>query len=213
MNFLAHCLIGEQAADQADLTPALVAGGFLGDFIKGPVPPELPHALALGVRLHRRVDAYSNRHPGIRRSTGRFPPELRRIAPILLDILCDHLLSRRWDEFHPNALADFTARVYRHVDDHGRWLPAHGRRFLDYARERDLLQRYGDWSVTAASLRSITRRLARSDLDPLLEAALPPLLPSLEADFCRYFPDIIDHARGWIADGAPKPHAQKAAES
>ncbi|MGE0621810.1 MAG: ACP phosphodiesterase [Pseudomonadales bacterium] len=199
MNYLAHCLIGELAAGEADLTPALVAGGFLGDFVKGPVPTDMPKELALGVRLHRRVDAYSNRQPDIRQSTDRFPPELRRIAPILVDILCDHLLSRRWDEFHPAALPDFTEDVYRHLDDHSRWLPARGRQFLDYARERDLLLRYGDWSVTAASMRSITRRLGRSELDPLLAAAIPPMLDALEADFRRYFPDILRHARTWVA--------------
>jgi acyl carrier protein phosphodiesterase len=199
VNYLAHCLIGEQATVDADLAPALVAGGFLGDFVKGPVPAGMPVELALGVRLHRRVDAYSNRHAVIRKSADRFPPELRRIAPILVDILCDHLLSRRWEEFHPQTLPDFTDRVYRQLDDHSHWLPARGREFLDYARGRDLLRRYGDWSVTAASLRSITRRLGMSRLDPLMDAAVPPLLGDLGSDFRDYFPDILEHARDWIA--------------
>ncbi len=199
MNYLAHCLIGELAGTEADLAPGLIAGGFLGDFVKGPVPEDMPWPLALGVRLHRRVDAYSNRHPVIRRSTDRFAPELRRIAPILVDILCDHLLARSWDEFHQQALMDFTARVYRQVDEHGQWLPLHGRRFLDYAKERDLLRSYTDWTATAAAMRSITRRLRRSELDPLLERTVPPLLPDLETDFRDYFPDIIRHAANWTA--------------
>ena len=199
MNYLAHCLIGEQAATEAE-SSALVAGGFLGDFIKGRVPADMPPELALGVRLHRRVDAYSNRHAAIRRSTRRFPPELRRIAPILVDILCDHLLSLSWSEFHPASLPGFTGRIYRAVGEHGHWLPVRGRRFLAYARERDLLGSYSDWSVTAGSMRSITRRLDRSELDPLLESEIPPLLPALAADFRIYFPDIVDHARGWTAD-------------
>lgn len=199
MNYLAHCLIGAQATNEPGMTPALVAGGFLGDFIKGPVPADMPFPLALGVRLHRRVDAYSNRHPVIRTSVERFPAELRRIAPILVDILGDHLLSRRWQEFHAADLAGFTRRIYRDVDEHDRWLPARGQQFLAYARERDLLGHYADWSVAAASMRSITRRLGRSELDPLLDEAVPPLLADLELDFHGYFPDIIEHACGWIA--------------
>lgn len=202
MNFLAHCLIGSRAANAEAGTPsaeALLAGGFLGDFVKGRVPEEMPAPLAMGVRLHRRIDAYSNQHPDIRTSCDRFPSELRRIAPILVDILCDHLLSIRWADYHHEQLPGFTDSIYTQVSEHDDWLPESGHRFLAYARERDLLARYADWSVTSGAMRSITRRLKRSDLDPLLAEALPPLLGTLEEDFQRYFPDILGHAREWVA--------------
>ncbi len=200
MNFLAHCLIGARAAatDQ-DTARALVAGGVLGDFIKGPVPSGMPGELALGVRLHRRVDAYSNQHPGIRASSGRFPAELRRLAPILVDILCDHLLSRHWETFHHDSLPAFTAGIYTAVAGHREWLPDVGHRFLAYARERDLLASYADWDVVSGALRSITRRLDRSDLNPLMDQTIPPLLADLERDFLDYFPEILEHARIWVA--------------
>ena len=198
MNFLAHCLIATRAAHRTE-DAALVAGGFLGDFIKGPLPQEMPRGLALGVRLHRRIDAYSNQHPGIRTSSRRFPAELRRIAPILVDVLCDHLLSSRWEEFHAASLPGFTTHIYDVVASHEEWLTDNGHRFLAYARERDLLASYADWEVVLGALRSITRRLGRNELNPLLERAVPALLADLEADFVSYFPDIIDHARFWVA--------------
>jgi acyl carrier protein phosphodiesterase len=202
MNFLAHCLIGSRAAgDEAGLpgAGALLAGGFLGDFVKGRVPETMPADLALGVRLHRRVDAYSNQHPDIRASCDRFPADLRRLAPILVDIICDHLLSRAWSDYHDQELSRFTDTVYREMAAHQDWLPEAGVQFLDYARERDLLARYGDWSVTESAMRSITRRLKRPELNPLLGEAVPPLVNALEADFRRYFPDILEHARDWVA--------------
>ena len=208
MNFLAHCLIGSRAAgDQPDApsAAALLAGGFLGDFVKGQVPAEMPTDLALGVRLHRRVDAYSNQHPDIRTSSDRFPPELRRLAPILVDILCDHLLSRTWADYHDQEISHFTSAIYREVAAHADWLPDTGMQFLDYARERDLLARYGDWSVTEGAMRSITRRLKRPELNPLLAEAVPPLLDDLEADFHRYFPDILAHASDWVAQAHQDP--------
>ena len=198
MNFLAHCLIGAQAIDGWQ-DPALIAGGFLGDFIKGRIPVDMPAPLARGVRLHRRVDAYSNQQPDILQSCDRFPSELRRIAPILVDIICDHLLARRWSDFHAGTLKSFTAEAYAEVAAHGEWLPESGHRFLNYASRRDLFARYDDWSVTCAAMRSITRRLGRSELDPMLESSIPPLLVALEADFLRYFPDILDHASDWVA--------------
>ena len=98
VNFLAHCLLGHPHE-------ALMAGGFIGDFVKGPVPETLPPELQAGVRLHRRVDAVSNRLPGIRTSVGRLDPELRRVGPVLLDILGDHCLATRWDRHGHGDLA------------------------------------------------------------------------------------------------------------
>lgn len=197
MNFLAHCLIGATAGGRTEGTELLV-GGFLGDFIKGRIPDEMPQPLARGVKLHRRVDAYSGRQPQIRISCNRFPPELRRIAPILVDIIGDHFLARHWAEFHLDPLDTFTAATYQAVGSHSNWLSTPGIRFLDYARNHDLLGAYQDWSVVSSAMRSITRRLKKTELDPIMEVTTTALLADLEADFLEYFPDMIDHATDWI---------------
>ena len=75
MNFLAHCALAGADED-------LIVGSFLGDFVKGPISTDLPTGVQRGVRLHRRIDAYSNMQADIRVSVERFPAELRRIAPV-----------------------------------------------------------------------------------------------------------------------------------
>ena len=159
----------------------------------------MPADLARGVRLHRRIDAFSNQHPDIRLSCQRFPAELRRIAPILVDIICDHLLARRWNQFHHEPIESFTATAYQQVADQGEWLSESAWRFLDYARDQDLFAGYHDWSATISAMRSITRRLGKQELDPLMDEATPTLLPGLELDFLRYFPDILEHSAEWVA--------------
>jgi hypothetical protein len=58
-------------------------------------------------------------------------------------------------------------------------------------------------------MRSITRRLGRTELNPLIESAVPSLLPALEDDFQRYFPDILAHAGDWVAaETASRPDAR-----
>lgn len=197
MNFLAHSLIADLAPARSH--PDLVAGGFLGDFVKGPVPEDLPPALAAGIRLHRRIDAYSNGQPGIRTSCARFPDELRRFAPVFVDVIADHLLARRWSRFCDVPLAAFTAGVYRAIEQHAELLPEHGRRFFDYMAAEDLLAGYADADVMLRSLRSVTRRLRRISLDDPLTATVVRELPGLEADFLDYFPDIVAHAGAWLA--------------
>lgn len=197
MNFLAHCVIPDRAVSQTH--PDLVAGGFVGDFLKGPVPDHLPPALAAGVRLHRRIDAYSNRHPGIRASCDRFPPPLRRFAPIFVDVIADHLLARHWQRFHPAPLPAFTAEVYEAIRPHVNRLPEDGVRFYRYMSEADLLRGYEDPAVMQRGLASIGRRLGRPQLNQGLAEVVTARLPALEADFLEYFPDLVSHAREWLA--------------
>lgn len=198
MNFLAHCLIGAKA--QENENPELIVGGFLGDFIKGPVPAHLPADLALGVRLHRRIDAYSNQHPGIRASCARFPPQLRRMAPIFVDIIADHCLARQWSLFSDDPIDAFTQRTYGQIDQYRDWLSEGGARFFRYMSEEDLLARYQHPEVMHQGLRSITRRLDREHLNDELRATTTEHLARLEEDFLEYFPDMLDHARGWVRD-------------
>lgn len=196
MNFLAHCLIPERALD--DTHPDLIAGGFLGDFVKGPVPDTLPEMLALGVRLHRRIDAYSNQHPGIRVSCERFPGGLRRFAPIFVDVVADHLLARHWLNFHPDPLETFTAQAYAAIRPHFTRLPATGQQFFTYMSDADLLARYREPAAMHRALRSITERLRREELNPALGVAVDTHLDGLEADFLEYFPDLVRHAANWL---------------
>jgi acyl carrier protein phosphodiesterase len=196
MNFLAHCLIPDRA--RHDTHPDLIAGGFLGDFLKGPVPHGLPGELRTGVRLHRRIDAYSNQHPGIRASCARFPAELRRFAPIFVDVIADHLLARNWQRYHPEPLESFSADAYAAIDSRVDLLPERGVRFYRYMREHDLLTRYRDESAMYQGLRAITRRLDHRHLDDRVAAVVAERLSELDADFSAYFPDLIDHAAAWL---------------
>ena len=196
MNFLAHCAIADRAPERAH--PDLIAGGFLGDFVKGPVPESLPATLATGVRLHRRIDAYSNEHSGIAASCGRFEAPLRRFAPIFVDGVADHLLARHWTRFHPRPLEQFTAETYQAIDRHAHRLPPAGLRFFDYMREADLLARYQGREAMERGLGAVLRRLRREALTAEAIAAVETLLPALEADFLDYYPDLVTHAAGWL---------------
>jgi acyl carrier protein phosphodiesterase len=196
VNFLAHCLIADKATDEE--LPELVAGGFLGDFIKGTVPTALPWSLALGVRLHRRIDAFSNQLPGITRSCDRFPKPLRRLAPAFVDVIADHCLARHWHNFSDEPLESFSARAYGEIGNQHVWLSANGKRFFDYMRDVDLLSGYREAGVMHRGLTSITRRIDQQHLDGELAQTVDELLDRLEQDFLDYFPELLQHGRTWV---------------
>lgn len=190
MNFLAHCLLGHPHE-------ALMAGGFIGDFVKGPVPDTLPAELQAGVRLHRRVDAVSNRLPGIRTSIQRLDPELRRVAPVLLDILADHCLAMRWDRHGHGDLKAFSGSAYRAIDGYASHLPASGRRFFRRMREVDLFVRYLEPETPLRAMEYVLERLRHAHLAPKLDHLVGVGLPSLMDDFDGYFPELRSAVVDW----------------
>ena len=194
MNFLAHCLLAQPGAGS-------IAGGVLGDFVKGSIPESLPRELATGIRLHRRIDSFSNRLQEMKVSVARFDPALRRAAPVLLDILADHCLTLTWGCYADEDLRDFTARVYAAIETYGDQVPARGRDFVSRMVETDLLARYDDPEVIERAMAHVLLRLRldhlRDRLRPLLESDLPPLID----DFRVYFPLLRAFAAAERASG------------
>jgi acyl carrier protein phosphodiesterase len=200
MNFLAHCTL-------ASAHPELLVGGFLGDFVKGPVP-DLPGELSAGIRLHRHIDAYSHRQADLRRSAERFGPELRRYAPIFVDLIADHFLARDFDTIHQAELSTFTDTAYQCIGDHRRHLSNDAERFYEHARHRDLFAAYQEPLVLERTIERIAQRLRRPELTAQVMSRLAGIERALAADFARYYPALQTQTTIWLQDhwqGQPKP--------
>lgn len=183
MNFLAHCLLAWPGQ-------GWIAGGVLGDFVKGRVPDSLPPELRAGVRLHRRVDTISNRLAAVKPSIGRFDGQLRRAAPVLLDIVADHCLALTWPRYANVALSEFAAEVYAALRRFDTYVPDSGRPFIKRMIDSDLLARYGEAAVRDRALQYVLSRLRLTHLSPELASLLDAQLPAFVDDFHGYFPKL-----------------------
>jgi hypothetical protein len=54
--------------------------------------------------------------------------------------------------------------------------------------------------VLYRTLESVSRRLKRPELNDGLEPLVAGLMPDFEQDFLAYFPDLLAHARDWLAE-------------
>jgi len=195
VNFLAHCLVADRATNGDAM---MIAGGVIGEFVKGQVPENWPEGLIHGVRLHRRLDAFSNQLASLKVSARRFPAPLRRFAPIFVDIIADHCLARQWGTQSIEPVTEFSQRCYRAINPQRARLSERHGTFLDWMTERDLLASYADWSTVERALHSITRRLERSDLNAQVSLVVRHQLEDFEADFAIYFPELVQHATEWV---------------
>ena len=212
MNFLAHCALASDASEhwpKGELRlEGLLAGAVLADFSKGLIPKALPAELQTGIRLHRRIDAYSNQHPAIKDACASFPPALRRYAPIFMDILADYYLSLAWDDYYCAPRTVFSLQCYEACDQYASHpeyaASAHLRRFIHYMRETDLLGSYHQWSHVERGLHSVMRRLGQESLLPEVIAACLAQHDSGQSAFRIYFPDLRQQLTTWSSLMNPK---------
>ncbi|WP_192036994.1 ACP phosphodiesterase [Halomonas sp. YLGW01] len=180
MNFLAHAWLAHHGSDD------FLYGNLIADGVKGSDLSAWPLSVAAGIRHHRRVDALVDHHPRTLAARGRAPEGLGRYAPIALDLVWDHFLSR--------LLADDTAqqalivRCYRLLD--AQPAPARLAAMVPVLVEQDWLNRYADFGFTCRAIAGIGQRLSGpnrlAELLPWLDADYS----SLEADFRLLWPDM-----------------------
>lgn len=203
MNFLAHCSLAHDAASiwscSEEQRRGLLAGAVIGDFVKGTIPTQWPVALQAGARLHRKIDALSNVNLAIRTNCDRFPKNLRRLAPIFVDLLADHCLSLQWSSQYNVAIKAFSDECYEAIGEYELYMSPQARRFSDYMKDVDLLANYHEWRHIQRGLHSVLRRLRQEQLLEEVESISLTLLADTHDDFSNYYPELRGAWRNWNA--------------
>lgn len=194
MNYLAHLFLSGS-------DPEMMLGGLLGDFVKGPLKREWPQRVEQGIRLHREIDAFTDRLPVIQQSVARLGPQMRRVGGIAIDLCYDHFLARHWQQFHFEPLPDYCQGVYRLLRHHHASLPPNAQRFSQRARQYRLLESYAEFEILETALCRIAKRLSR----PTPLASCYPHMArhydQLEADFFQALPQLQDFAGSRLPAG------------
>ena len=160
----------------------------MGDFVKGRVPTSLPSELARGVRLHRHLDSTSNRMPEMRQSYVHFGTELRRPAPVLLDLIADHVLAVQWCRYGVGELTQFTTTCYKAIDHYP--LPLNSQnQFL-----------FSTMDVIERAMFYILKRLRFDRFEKHLHQIVETRFDNFCQDFHQYFPLLRNVAQTFIAE-------------
>ena len=190
VNYLAHAWLARHSDDA-------ILDAILGDFVFGQSGlQDWPPAVRAEIVRHRRIDLYTDAHPAVVVARGLFDDAgLRRYAGIVLDVHFDHCLARHWQRWNDAPLADFTARVYRVLDEHRDELPSRLRAIAPRMAAHDWLGSYVQRGNVDHAVRGIATRLSRNG-DKLV-ACLDVLRVEearIDAAFEAFFPDLVDAA-------------------
>jgi len=191
VNYLAHLYL-------AGAPGAFRVGNLAGDFLRGRVENSgLSPAMQAGVRLHRHIDSFSNRHTAVVRSRRRFSGDRRRVAGIIVDMAYDHLLCRHWSRFSDQPLGSFIDETYHELARHHDALPPRLARVAPRIRQQDWLGSYRDLAGIGLALDRMAMRLSRPETLAGAVADLRAAYDGLERDFLAFFPDAVKCATHW----------------
>lgn len=156
MNYLAHLYLAGEDKD-------LRIGGFLADFIKGPLNGKYPNQIELGMKLHRRIDFWSDQHAAIKSIRQLFPKEFSRYAGIIADVLGDHFLSLSWQNHSTQPLQYFAEQQTTLLTSQQEFFPDSAKKTLSRMKEGAWLTNYHRLPYCIGALGRIGQRITREN--------------------------------------------------
>ena len=199
MNYIAHIHIGNH-------TQTSLLGNFLGDFVKGNINDKLPQSLADGVRLHRKVDQFTDQHFLVRKLREKFPPALRRISGIVIDIVFDHCLLMQWSHFTLQSEHDVLTDFYNQLSEFRGLEHPHFTRLSASLLNDKWLLNYRELATCLHAFVSIERRLNNKIIFAQDAYAFVKAERQLFATtFSSFYPALLEHALHCKQQLYPKP--------
>jgi len=173
--------------------PEILAGNFMGDFVKGPLGDSHPPRLRQGIELHRRIDSFARDQIHFNRSRLRLDPRFGLYRGILVDLYYDHFLASSWGDWSQEPLDDYLRRVRLLVERQRSLLPERLQGIVPVIFD-DLLPSYLEPAGIGRALERMSRRVKRAN--PLAGGGAELLrhYQGLQEDFLCFLPEARQFA-------------------
>lgn len=183
MNFLAHLYLSG-AVNQ------LMIGNFIGDFVKGKKHEEYASEIQKGILLHRKIDAYTDKHQIVKISAARFKPCYDRYASVVIDVVYDHFLAVNWNNYSDVSLAKFVDEVHAYLIGNYFSLPAKVKGFLPFLIKSRRLENYKSIQGIEKSLTIMAKYSSLPNKSVCGVKIMQEQYDELNDEFIRYFADL-----------------------
>ena len=192
MNFLAHQHLSQQYK-------GIRAGNFLADFIRGNDLEKYPEEVQLGIKLHRKIDEYTDTHPIVSRSKHRLYKYQGKYTSVIMDIYYDYFLAKKWVNYSDEKLNEFSQTVYADFEEMKLVFTEKIISILPAMKKNDWFYNYQFYWGIEKSLLSIARRAHFSNkiVDSLKHLKI--LEQELEKDFEEFYPQLMAMTIDFIA--------------
>ena len=188
MNFLAHAHL---SGDNDDL----LFGNFIADAVKGNGLIKFPEDIQNGIRIHRKIDSFTDTHEIFKQTLDRIRKHFGKFAGIVVDIYYDHFLAHNWHKFSQQDLPAYSDHVYKILEDRYDFLPDRTRMMLPFLTSQNWLLAYANFNGLNSVFQGMDRR---TGLKSGMANAVPVLMENYEGikdDFFRYYPLLEEYCK------------------
>jgi acyl carrier protein phosphodiesterase len=190
MNFLAHLYLSGE-------NEGIRLGNFFADAVKGNKLNRFPDDVRDGIRLHRRIDSFTDTHPIVLQGTKRLQPNYGKFSGIIIDLYYDYYLASSWDSYCDIPLRKYTQDAYKMLIRNYFLLPDRSRRILPFMITYNWLEGYSK----VKGMQQVFEGMSRRTRFPAMRNAMEDLdnyFDEFKAEFEAFFPEIIEDSRLFI---------------
>lgn len=196
MNYLAHLFL----APSDDLSRL---GNIMADFLRDVDRETLPRDVQEGIKLHQRIDAFTDHHPIVRDLRQLFSPERRRFSGVVLDVVFDHFLIQHWPKYSDEDLDQFVDNAYSSLARNVSLMSDHMQMVIAWMIKRDWIRSYRELTGIERALDGLASRLKRQHGFHGSIEEVRHHYSDLEAGFLTFFPELIHFSNDQKAQMAP----------
>lgn len=183
MNYLAHLSLSCQDDE-------LMIGNFIADFVKNKYLDELTPRVLQGIKLHRKIDSFTDTHPVVRESVRHLQPIHRKYAGVIVDILYDYFLFLNWNTYNELPLAEFKSQVYRTLLERLNLIPQQFHHPTKMMVKDDWLSNYTTIDGLEKTFNRVKRRVSKPVYFENITTSLLQYHDDLEEEFKHFFPEL-----------------------
>lgn len=152
MNILAHLHL-------ATLAKSSLIGNTVADFVKGDPYAIYPQTIADGIMLHRKIDILTDSLAEVKQAKLLFRKTHQRVAPIALDIVWDHFLSKYWHDYGVMGdVAKFNQLTQQQIQPYITQYPTDYQYFMQAMWQGKWLENYASLDFVGKVLAGMTAR-------------------------------------------------------
>jgi acyl carrier protein phosphodiesterase len=188
MNYLAHLhLSGDE--------PLVMVGNFMADAVKGRDLSAHHPDVQRGIRMHRRIDSFTDQHAATAIGRQRLRAHCGKYAGVALDLFYDHLLADEWSLYDDRPLQQYAEACYALLQREQFRMPDRIQHMLPYMVRGDWLTSYASIDGLGQALYGLSVRAYKADALAGAEAVLVAHIAVYRTEFHTFLAELKDHLR------------------
>jgi acyl carrier protein phosphodiesterase len=185
MNYLAHAYF-------SNYHPEILLGNLISDFIKGKKQFDYPEAIQKGIKLHRAIDHFTDKHPAMQQAKQVFKPHYRLYAGAFTDIAMDYFVANDTQFFAQEAdLEQFAQWVYSQLRRFEYYIPDRAKGYFLRMQQQNWLYHYRSFWGIEKSFRGLVYRSTYLNDSATAANIFAENLPLLQSQYEAFVPDLL----------------------